>query len=69
MLWKVADQIRPKSINMVEDSSSNHDDKMLPILDMKVQVNNGYIEHRHYSKQKASSLLSLLHQLFLPQRC
>ena len=60
----VADQIRPKSIKMVEDFPSKHDDKMLPILDMKVQVKNGYIEHRHYSKPMASKSVVMASSAF-----
>ena len=53
----VADQIRPKLIKMVEDFPSNHDDKMLLILDMKVQVKMGILNTVIIQNQWPPSLL------------
>ena len=51
---KVADTIRPRSIKMTEDYPSKYDNRMMPILDMKVKIEGAFIEHRHYSKPVSS---------------
>ena len=51
---KVADTIRPKSIKMTEDFPSKYSSGDMPILDMKVRMKDGFIEHRHYTKPMAS---------------
>ena len=60
----MADQIRPRSIKMVEDFPSQHEDKMLPILDMKVKITEKYIEHHHYSKPMASKSVVMASSAF-----
>ena len=61
---KVADTIRPRSIKMTEDFPSNHSSGDMPILDMKVRIKDGFIEHRHFTKPMASKSVILASSAF-----
>ena len=64
VIRKVADSVRPRSIRMTEDYPSNHPDRRMPILDMKVNIYQGFIEHRHYSKPMASKSVIMASSAF-----
>ena len=54
---------------MVEDVPSNHNDEdgLMPILDMKVRVQHGIIEHQHYMKPMASKSVIMAASAFTTQ--
>ena len=56
-LQAIADTVMP-GIKVEEDLPGRHPDKCLPILDMKVWLDeNGHLYHKHYQKPMASNLV------------
>ena len=53
VLCQIGNTIDP-NIQLEPDAPSLHGDGILPILDLKVWVENGTIRHRHYRKEVAS---------------
>ena len=56
---QIANECRPRSVKMKEDTPGNHEDRMLPILDTKMAVVGGQIIHHHYTKPMASLEVTL----------
>ena len=57
-LKEIANDVMPGVIVMEEDTPSRHEDKKLPILDMKVWKDaDSYIVYQHYEKEVSSKLV------------
>ena len=51
---KIANDCRPKSVVMVEDTPHNHTSGWLPVLDTQMCVKQGKFSFKHYAKPMAS---------------
>ena len=51
---QIANEVRPRSVRMKEDTPGNHQNGCLPILDTQMEVVDGLIVHHHFTKPMAS---------------